>query len=148
MVLSIVERQFTSLPDAQNAALWTAYLERAQAEDGVILADGGVIVNGQWRAEKRELPHGTLLYFVALGYDRGELTASSDMIPFIVGPTLPRPGDACPGIFDGQFCGPDTALICVGGTCRAPCLSQNDCPELLLCVDPGILPNVVGRVCN
>lgn len=150
MVVSILARSdFKDLTDAANAALWTAYLDPPKARAGIRISDGGAVRDGAWFAETPRLPLDRPLYFLALGYDEGRLTAQSDVIPFMIGEPLPQPGDACPSVREGEFCSEGSALFCIGGTCRTPCFSDEDCfsDDTLRCLPLGVY-EVSARVCG
>jgi hypothetical protein len=150
IVASILIREPRSLEDGASAALWTAYLDGKQALDGVTLAQGGTMVNGEWRSylgAALTVPHEVQLYFLVIGYARGERVAQSKLVPFTVGGRRPRPGDVCLAK-DGEFCAKDSALLCMENVCRTPCLSDADCaPEGQWCYEPNWL-SIPARVCR
>lgn len=147
MVASILLRNdLKNLTDASAAALWIAYLNQSQANLGVKLSDGGLVLNGEWQPASPQIPRDQPLYFLVLGYDKGQLVARSELIPFMVGAPLPQSGDSCSRA-TGEFCAVSGALVCVDGTCRTPCLSDNDCEVPLKCLPPNVL-GVAFRVCG
>lgn|GEM_PF-5335275 len=150
MVVSILlENDYKDLTDAADVALWTAYLDRPKARAGIRITDGGAVRNGEWFAETPLLPLDRPLYFLALGYDEGLLTAQSEAIPFMIGKPLPQPGDACPSVREGAFCSEGSALFCIEGKCRTPCFSDEDCfsDDTLRCLPLGVY-EVSARVCG
>jgi len=132
------------LDDASHAAIWTAYLEAKRALEGVTLADGGSMNDGVWSPTTPEIPSDTQLYVFVVGYNQGDLVAQSDLVPFTVGMAWPKPGDACDGRA-GDFC-PGTSLLCASGSCRTPCVSDDDCIPTS-CDLPG-LHGVAARLCS
>ena len=150
IVATILTREPKSLEDGASAAVWTAYLDGKQALNGVTLEQGGTMKNGAWQSYlgPLTLPYETQLYFLVVGYSRGERVAQSKLVPFSIGARRPKAGDLCSGK-DGEFCAKDSALLCMSYVCRTPCLSDADCASVGqgACFEPNWL-NVKARVCR
>lgn len=141
IVATILEQTTTSLRSSAQRALWAAYLKAEDAAE-VTVAQGGAMREGRWVPEAPMLPERTVLYFMAFGFDRGKLVASSDAIPFTFGPMLSDPGDRC-GPED--LCDNDPGLlVCASERCRRVCLSDADC-NVGACSPP--LAEIGARVC-
>lgn len=150
LVATILTREIKSLEDGAAAAVWTAYLDHSEALAGVQLAQGGSLVDGVWKAYSgTELPLDRQLYFLVIGYDRGQHTATSELVPFSVGAARPNAGDACFRA-NGEFCSADSALICAENVCRTPCVSDADCAAEgagRSCNQPRFYSGVAARLC-
>jgi hypothetical protein len=143
-VVSIVTREIKSLDDASQAAIWAAYVDAEHALAGVKLSDGGAMHAGVWSPSLPDIPADTRLFLFVLGYNHGKLVAQSDLIPFSYGARLAAPGDPCAQP-SGELCA-GTSLICVKGTCRAPCASDDDC-SVGACDLPG-RHSIAARLCS
>jgi hypothetical protein len=148
IVAAVLTRPIKSLEDGAAAAVWTAYLDQGAALRGVTLAAGGENRDGEWQRYADDatpvLPIDKQLYFFVLGYERGQLVAQSELVPFSVGEARIQPGAAC--IVPGAFC-PNSGLLCADDYCRTPCLSDDDCAaEGRSCSEPG-MSHVAARLC-
>lgn len=143
IIATILTRPHRSVRDAAKAAVWAAFVPSDEAADGIGLARGGRMRNGEWSEAQAELIPDTRYYFLVLAMARGEVVAESDLIPFTIGQAYARAGDSC--FEDDAFCASDEVLICAQGICRTPCLSDLDC-EGLSCGPPG-WRGVRARLC-
>lgn len=104
-------------------------MPREEVEMGVRLSQGGSVVRGAWSAAYPDLSSYDELFFVAMAIKRGEIIATTDSIPFSVGPAYQAHGDSC-SLGENALCPSDVPLICHKRRCRRPCLSDLDCRGL------------------
>ncbi|HVW27538.1 MAG TPA: hypothetical protein VHC69_19370 [Polyangiaceae bacterium] len=133
-VAAILDRMPDNIDDdADDAAIWVAYLSSGDARKGIRLNQGNT-VNGA-KSLLDDPRTGKTLYFLAITFVDGVRQAKSPAVPFSIGAPYQEVDGSCNGAND-TLCSSPYPLICVDGFCRAACLSNVDCAEGT-CAPPG-----------